>query len=422
MTLALPNPEQKQVVDHLCYTTEHTFITGKAGTGKTHVLRWFQRTTNKSIAICAPTGIAALNAGGSTIHNLVGLGASLPADQFVDIYKVKASRQWMAELDVLVIDEISMVSSDLLDAMDRVLREIREFDAPFGGLQVIMFGDVYQLPPVVTDDNKGFYKRHRYESEWFFDAHIWSETSFTTFELETVVRQSDEDFKTILNGVRDGSITPSELKQLNMVGSRRDRPDSVMLLGSRRKAVSDHNEQQLKLLKPRARLYEARVNKGFGRNEPAERKLRLKRGARIMMLSNDRGERWVNGTQGVIEYCGDDSIDVRLEDGTSQTIERNMWVPGGTPPEEFKLAPKFVQLPIKLAWGVTIHKSQGLSLKEIDVDLGSGAFSPGQTYVALSRVTSPQGLYLRGPITMKDIQVDPNVRRFFSNLRKEVAA
>lgn len=413
--------EQKKVVDTINYTSDHAFITGRAGTGKTHVLRWFRKLTNKEVAICAPTGIAALNAGGSTIHNLIGLGASTPADQHIDIFKVRAKRQWMHELDVLVIDEISMVSSDLLDAMDRTLREIRAFDAPFGGLQVVMFGDVYQLPPVVTKETEGFYKRNRYRSEWFFDAHVWNETGFTTFELEHIHRQSDSAFKDILNGVRDGSITPSELKQLNLVGARPGRPDSAMLLGSRRKAVQEHNEANLKRLQGRTRLYEARVSRGFGHNEPADRKLRLKRGARVMTLSNDAGERWVNGTQGIIEYCGDESVDVRLEDGTLHTIERNMWVPGGTPPEDYKLAPKFVQLPLKLAWGVTIHKSQGLSLKEIEVDLGYGAFSPGQTYVALSRVTSPAGLYLRGPITMKDIQVDPNVKRFFEGLRKKVA-
>lgn len=411
--------EQANVVWHLESSEDHTFVTGKAGAGKTHVLRHFQYSTRKNVAVCAPTGIAALTANGSTVHNLLGLGTSIPADSGIDMWKVRAKRKWIKELDVLVIDEISMVSSDLMDAIDRQLQGIRENHDPFGGLQIVMFGDIYQLPPVIPKEHKDYYKHQGYRSEWFFDAHVWEDTDgFDTFELQEIHRQADPTFINLLNGVRDGTIVQDDLNLLNALGMRKTKTDKAMLLGSRRLAVAEHNQRKLKKLKGGKTEYKARVNTGFGRMEPADRVLSLKPGARIMMLTNDRTDRWVNGSQGVVRTCADSFIHVDLDDGQSHTVERAAWVKAGTPPEEFKDAPKYHQFPMKLAWGVTIHKSQGLSLPEIDVDLGAGAFSAGQTYVALSRVTDPAGLYISSPLSMADIKVDPNVKRFFTALGK----
>lgn len=415
MTLAPMNQEQANTVWHLESTEEHTFITGKAGTGKTHVLRHFQQSTRKKIMVVAPTGVAALNAGGSTIHRLLGLNTGLPADLVMDYAKVRRTNKILMELDAIVIDEVSMVSSDLLDSMDRTLQAVRGNTDPFGGIQIIMFGDPYQLPPVVSKLDMAYFDREGYKSPWFFHAKVWEYTPFATFGLQTIHRQSDSAFKDILNNVRDGSATLKQLQELNAVGSRK-RTGNAVLLASRRAQVRDRNTSRLAALQSPLYTYRARVNTGYGRDEPADRELRLKAGAHVMMLSNDRQDRWVNGTRGEIQACTEQFVTVTLEDGMTHTVEKNVWVPGGTLPGKFKEAPKYIQLPVKLAWGMTIHKSQGLSLSEIEVDLGYGAFSAGQTYVALSRVTTPQGLYINTPLSLSDVKVDPHVRDFFENL------
>jgi ATP-dependent DNA helicase PIF1 len=411
-------PEQQTIVDMLNSEEGHFFITGKAGSGKTHVLRAFQQLTQKKIAICAPTGIAAINAGGSTIHQLVGLGTGIPSDGTVDKYKIKSKkRKALEDLDTIVIDEVSMVSSEMMDATDRMLQYIREDSAPFGGLQIVMFGDVYQLPPVAPPALVEYLEAWNYKSEWFFDAKVWEDVEFESFELQTIHRQSDAHFKTLLNGVRDGTITQPELNQLNLVGMRQGKSKDSILLGARRKAVEFRNDTELQKLRSPLYTYDARVNTGYGRDEPADRVLRLKKGAKVMMLTNDREDRWVNGTHGTIADLSASTVSVEI-DGMVHTVERYAWVPGGTHPEDYVAAPKYHQLPVKLAWGVTIHKSQGLSLDEIEVDLGhSGAFSAGQTYVALSRVKTPEGLFIKTPLRMNDIQVDKNVQRFFKTVK-----
>jgi ATP-dependent DNA helicase PIF1 len=407
--------EQQAVLQHIERGHGHVFITGKAGTGKTAVLRHLMKTTHQKVVVCAPTGIAALNAGGSTVHNLLGLGTALPADAHTDHHLVKTQKAWLKEVDILVIDEVSMVSSDLMDSMDRVLQEVRGDGDPFGGIKVVMFGDPYQLPPVVDKEAESYFRRARYRSAWFFDAHVWTQTNFTVFELEQIHRQDDPGFKDVLNAVRDGTVTADQLGQLNHVGMRKAK-DKGILLASRRAAVAERNTLKLKSIRSSAKTYKAMVNTGFGIKEPADRTIVLKNGAKVMMLNNDREERWVNGTTGVVTNVWDDEVTVEI-DGIPYDVGRFAWVKAGTPPEFYKEAPKFRQIPVKLAWAVTIHKSQGLSLPAVEIDLGTGAFSPGQTYVALSRVTTPEGLFIKTPLTMDDIQVDPNVKRFMQAVK-----
>lgn len=420
MKLPTPSAEQRAVINALLRSKGHAFVTGKAGTGKTTVLHWFQEETNKKIAIVAPTGIAALNAGGGTIHRTIGLGTGLPADEDIDKAKIKSKRgAYLKSLDVLVVDEVSMVNADMMDSMDRMLRYHRDIDTePFGGLQVIMFGDVYQLPPVVKDEDRAYYDFLGYRSPWFFDAHVWEEEPMTLHALEVVHRQSnpdDEYFKTLLNGVRDASITPEQLLHLNMAGHRNVKTDDSILLAARRVEVADRNKEALKALKTKKYVYQARVNTGFGRDEPADRLLELKEGAHVMMLNNDTEDRWVNGTQAVVASLGEDSISVEI-DGTRHSVGRFAWVPDGTPPERYPDAPKYHQFPVKLAWAITIHKSQGLSLDAVEIDLGPwGVKTPGQTYVALSRLRESGGLTLRTPIRMSDVKVDPHVLRYFTD-------
>lgn len=415
MSLPTLTGEQRNVVDFLNRDPGHVFITGRAGTGKSVVLRTFMVETHKKVLVCAPTGVAALNVDGMTIHNLMGLGTGMPPDSTVDIQMVRRKKSVLLEADALVIDEVSMVSSDLLDAMDRTLRAVRNEPEPFGGLQIIMFGDLYQLPPVKTQEFEQWLRYADYRSAWFFDAHVWEETEFKTFGLNHVHRQQDGAFKDLLNGVRDGTITEKQLVELNDLGKQPRTKDSL-LLGSRKKAVHDFNAKNLAKLKGPQRVFKAYVHKGWGNQDPAEREIRLKPGAKVIMLSNDRQDRWVNGTEATIRSITMDTLWLTTEDGRTHEVTRFQWVPAGTIPEDFQRAPKFTQFPVKLAWGVTIHKSQGMTKTDIEVDLGTGAFEAGQTYVALSRVTGPKGLHLKQPLRMADIRVDPDVRRFFEEL------
>lgn len=412
--------EQQSVVDLINGTNDSIFITGKAGTGKTAVLKAFSKNTKKKHVVAASTGIAALNAGGQTLHRLVGVGTALPADQGVDLPKVRQKRHWLKEIRTIIIDEVSMVSADLMDSVDRNLRYITGiWDAPFGGIQIVMFGDPYQLPPVVTKEAAKWYKANKYNSPWFFDAHVFDKNPFLTVELQTIFRQSDDTYKDLLNGVRDATLDGEGLMMLNALGAREGRTEQALLLGSTNKIVQARNRSRLNKLDGRTHVYSARVNTGFGRGEPAERRLELKIGAHVMLLNNDAQDRWVNGSRGEIEYCGPDSIQVRLWDTDEvHTVEMYAWVPDGTPPDLYPKAPKYWQLPVKLAWAVSIHKSQGLSLPEIEIDMGDfGAFEGGMTYVALSRATDPWGVYLNQPLRPDDIMVNPHVANFFNRLR-----
>ena len=412
--------EQQSVVDQIDKTREHIFVTGRAGTGKTAVLKAFAKQTSKKMVIAASTGIAALNAGGMTLHRLAGVGTALPADMGVDLPKVKMKRLWLKHIDTIIIDEISMVSADLLDSVDRNLRYITGIhDQAFGGIQIVMFGDPYQLPPVVTKPDQRWYDVGKYRSAWFFDAKVWNRTPFKTVELQHIFRQEDAMFKDLLNGVRDASLDRDGLFALNALGARTGRTEHALLLGSTNRIVEHRNRARLSALPGRTHVYTARVNTGFGRGEPAERRLELKVGSHVMMLNNDAADRWVNGSRGEIEYCEPDAVQVRIWDTDEvHKVERNAWVPDGTPPDGYVSAPKYWQLPVKLAWAVSIHKSQGLSLPEIEIDMGQfGAFEGGMTYVALSRATDPWGVYFNQPLRMDDIMVNPHVSRFFRELR-----
>ncbi len=437
-------------------TREHVFVTGRAGTGKSTLLQHLAWNTAKSIAVCAPTGVAALNVEGQTIHSLFRLPIGLIGTQEED--QSDATRKILNAIDTLVIDEISMVNADLMDAIDRSLRKARGRRAePFGGVQIVMFGDPYQLAPVPPRGDEMRYVQDHYRSFWFFDAHVWTGADHAigdgggldgfaelgSFgaklhirELVDIHRQADPAFKGMLNAVRYGRVTADIAQVLNDTGARTppepvEGETPIITLATRNDIVNGINRRHLDALPGRTQTANAEISGDFGRGDaayPADVELQLKVGAQVMFLRNDianfgEAPRWVNGTIGTVTRIAGGTVKVEVEQQEFD-VEPAVW-------ERFRYAynpttrtltrdvvAEFTQFPLRLAWAVTIHKSQGKTYERAIIDLGSGAFAPGQTYVALSRLTSLDGLYLSRPLRPRDIRVDPDVQRFMADVRR----
>lgn len=447
------SPEQDELFRLIEDTREHVFVTGRAGTGKSTLLQHLAWNTEKQIAVCAPTGVAALNVEGQTIHSLFRLPIGLIADS--ELEQSEPARKIMNAIDTLVIDEISMVNADLMDAIDRSLRQARRRRSePFGGVQIVMFGDPYQLSPVPPRGDELRYIRDHYRSFWFFDAQVWAGprgdagairsdglldlgrvgAPLHIRELREIHRQSDPEFKMMLNAVRHGIVTAEIAGKLNAAGARPvpepvDGEPPIITLATRNDIVNRINQRHLDALPGPVQRARADVTGDFGRGEayPADVELQLKVGAQVMFLRNDLGgkgdgPRWVNGSIGTVTRIAGGTVRVEL-DGEEHDVEPTVW-------ERFRYAydpgsrkltrdivAEFTQFPLRLAWAVTIHKSQGKTYDRAIIDLGSGAFAPGQTYVALSRLTSLDGLYLSRPLRPSDILVDADVRRFMAAVR-----
>jgi len=428
MTEVALGTQQHEVLDQMENSVDHVFITGRAGTGKTTLLHAFVESTAKKVAVCAPTGVAALAAGGQTIHSLLRLPIGIIGSRELGFIP-KESLAVLAALDALVIDEISMVSADVLDSLDRRLRQAkRRRNTAFGGVQLVMFGDPYQLSPVVSGQaEKAYYKDH-YRSPWFFDAKVWSETEMTIHELDTIHRQADSEFRSVLNALREGRMEPDMGRMLNEHGMRTPEDPDLITLSTTNQAVSRINQSALERLPGKGKIAHADIEGDFGSNAayPADEQLALKPGARVMFLRNDTagpdGPRYVNGTVGVVEKITDTVlVDV---DGQGVLVEPVTWEKVDY---EYSTATKilsqdvvaeFTQFPLRLAWAVTIHKAQGKTLDAAVIDLGPRAFAPGQTYVAFSRLTSLDGLYLKRPLSPSDIIVDEDVVRFMNQDRR----
>ncbi|MFT4235837.1 MAG: AAA family ATPase [Microbacterium sp.] len=438
--------EQEALFHLIEDTREHVFITGRAGTGKSTLLRHLVLHTKKQLAVCAPTGVAALNVEGQTIHSLFRLPIGLIADQ--ELPQPPETRKILNAIDTLVIDEISMVNADVMDGIDRALRQARgKRKSPFGGVQVVMFGDPYQLAPVPPRGDEARYVADRYASYWFFDAHVWAGPStgsrteggegglidlgrhgapLNIRELTHIHRQNDDGFKSMLNAVRYGRVTADIAEKFNTAGARTppdDPHDPVITLATRNDRVNQINAKHLDALRGKEQTAVADVVGDFGRGDvyPADLELRLKKGAQVMFLRNDSsgpdGPRWVNGTIGTVTRILGDAVRVEV-DGEEHDVEPAVWerYRYSYEPTSKKISrdvvAEFTQFPLRLAWAVTIHKSQGKTYDRAVIDLGAGAFAPGQTYVALSRLTSLDGLYLTRPLRPSDIRVDEDVRRF----------
>jgi ATP-dependent exoDNAse (exonuclease V) alpha subunit len=412
--------EQQAVFELIEHTRDHVFVTGRAGTGKSTLLNHLSWNTEKSLVIAAPTGVAALNVGGQTIHSLFRLPIGVIADH--DIDQSAELKKLLNSIDTLVIDEVSMVNADLMDAVDRSLRQARQkAKEPFGGVQIVLFGDPYQLAPVPGDAEERAYFADTYRSMWFFDAKVWREADLRIVELLQVHRQHESDFRYMLNAVRHGMVTKEIADRLNEMGARPAPTDGTITLATRNDTVNRINSQALARLPGRALTAKAEVSGDFGgRNYPADEALELKVGAQVMFLRNDVGQgdgpRWVNGTIGTVTRI-DSTVFVEV-DGEVHEVEPAIWEKYrySYSPETKKLTKdvvaEFTQFPLRLAWAVTIHKSQGKTYDAAIVDLGTRAFTPGQTYVALSRITTLEGLYLTRPLRPGDIMVDKDVERF----------
>lgn len=395
------------------------FLTGRAGTGKTTLLKYFAEHTHQRCVLCAPTGIAALNLGGQTLHSFFRLK---PTEIISPSQLRKLPAKTAENFDTLIIDEASMLRADLLDAIDVVLRKSCEPLQPFGGKKVILCGDLWQLPPVLEEDNPDFlsYFNMIYRSPYFFDALCIKSLPLSVYELQHIFRQDgDSEFADLLNKIRNGQITQQELDlKLNTPRAlSAPQDETAITLTATNAAAQSRNNIFLNKIDGDTYTYEAELSESFEKKTPpADKTLKLKKGAKIMMLVNDKY--WVNGDIGFVEDLGPDYIRVNIRGGT-YSVEPHTWneVRYEYLPNTNKLMPvskgSFTQYPLKLAWAITIHKSQGLTFDSICLDIGRGAFASGQTYVALSRARSLNGVYLKKPLNVKDIKTDTRICTFF---------
>lgn len=429
------DPEFARALRLMEESRRHVFIHGEAGTGKSTLIKLFRDRTRKQIAVLAPTGVAALNVRGQTIHSFFRFKPDITPAKVTRLSR--RSRELYRALETIIIDEVSMVRPDLLDCVDQFLRLNRdEPDLPFGGVQMVFIGDLYQLPPVVNKEERAIFRSH-YPSRFFFDSRVFAELEYDFLELSRIYRQQDADFIRLLSRIRNNTVTEEELALINSrVGVELDRePDGMVIhLTTRNEAADRINLERLRELPGRHVTYEARIEGSFDeKSYPTDERLELKIGAQVMMLTNDIAGRWVNGTLGrvvAIVYDPDtdqDLIEVRFTDNRRARVARFRWeifrfrFNEEKGQIESELAGTFTQYPLRLAWAVTIHKSQGKTFDRVVIDLEQGAFEPGQVYVALSRCTSLAGISLTRPVRKEDIFTDWRIDRFLNRLRSRTA-
>lgn len=415
--------EFKDVLDQLENTKEHYFITGRAGSGKSTLLALFKKTTKKRAVIVAPTGIAALNVGGQTIHSFFGFPPKMLHPK--DITK-RRNHYLYRNLDVLIIDEISMVRADMLDNIDLFLRINRDADIPFGGVQLICFGDLFQLPPVVSTGFERQYFKTSYGSPYFFSSKVIEhQIDLKMIELQKVYRQTEKFFVKLLDRIRIRTFDEDDVIMLNQqVGHQQDEGDMFITLCTINSTANAVNHKKLNEIPSYSHFFQASITGNFKASVfPTAEVLELKEGAQVMFVKNDPNKRFVNGTIGRIIKIGEGVINVLIKKENAEEIiqvEKMDWEI-----IRYKLDEKninrfktetvgtFTQYPLKLAWAITIHKSQGKTFDQIKIDLGRGAFEYGQTYVALSRCRTLNGIVLQNPIKPSDILVDPRIIDFY---------
>lgn len=433
----LDNPEFQNVWNLISYTQRSVFMTGKAGTGKSTFLRYITEHTKKNYVVLAPTGIAAVNVGGVTMHSFfrIPFKPLLPDDPDFAVDRLKQRMKYSREhqklirsLDLIIIDEISMVRADIIDFMDKLLRVYtgKRFE-PFGGKQLLLVGDIFQLEPVVTGDMRDILSRY-YPNPFFFSARAFNEFPLIPIELKKIYRQTDREFISLLDRVRVGAPTNADLDTLRAhvdPAAECGDGDFVMTLASRRDMVDNINDTQLGRLKTKKITYTGEIEDQFPESAlPAPMQLTLKVGAQVVFVRNDRDRRWVNGTLGKVYSATPSRLEIELENGKRHVVSIELWENMEYTYDESshkvieKVIGLYKQYPLRLAWALTVHKSQGLTFNKVIIDLGRGAFSSGQSYVALSRCTGLEGLTLKSPLSARDIFVNPAITgytRLFNN-------
>lgn len=434
------NEQFTHALDMMENTQQCLFITGKAGTGKSTLLTHFCKTTRKKPVVLAPTGVAALNVKGQTIHRFFHFYVDITPQKILEKKAKPRDARIYKKLKTLVIDEISMVRADLLDCIDIFLRMYGPDNTkPFGGVQMIFVGDLYQLPPVVSNTEREVFS-HVYSSPFFFSASVMLSVPMQLIELETIYRQKDSQFVETLNRIRNNSATEEDLTLLNSRYSEesnttKNKPNqqhaTIHLTTTNRKA-DEINERALHALKGEMHQFEAKVKGKFDKEYfPTATLLEFKVGSQIMMLNNDTNDRWVNGSIGVIRSVGENDegeecVRIQLTDEDELVeVTAHQWEVYRFMLEGAEIVSEaigtFKQLPFRLAWAITIHKSQGKTFDDITIDLDRGTFAAGQMYVALSRCTSLEGISLRTRIRPEHIRTDFRIVNFLTRLRYQRA-
>ena len=413
--------EFESIVEQLENTKDHFYITGKAGSGKSTLLAYFRSVTQKNTAVLAPTGVAAIRVKGQTIHSFFGFPPKV-----IQTRHIKKVRQieLLQNLETLIIDEISMVRADVFDAIDYSLRVHRKkLTQPFGGVQVIVFGDLFQLPPVVNMDESSLLERIYPNGQFFFHSNIFQDAQFKTLELQSIYRQTDDHFIYLLNAVRDGSITNSQIDNLNdSLVDNFEMDEGKIILTTTNARASGINQNYLKQLSSEEFSYRAQATGQFYKELfPTDEVLKLKKGAQVIMIKNDPEKRWVNGSIGTIHDIAEKKIKVKINHKIYE-VKKEKWdrIQYSYDDDQQEVLENvtgsFKQYPMRLAWAITIHKSQGQTFEKVIIDMSQGSFAPGQLYVALSRCISLEGIELLRPLKKSDVIVNKQLVGFQDRL------